>query len=861
MPQKVLFGRWLRARRTALDLTQWDLAERIGCSRDVIQKIESGTRRPSKQIAELLVGSLDLPLQERPAFVRWARLGPNATPPDSALASLSHISPIPAQPDELLPPFIFPTPLTSLIGRDEEVADIRRYLLRDGIRLITLIGPPGIGKTRLSLAVAARLTGSFRDGVYFVPLETVRDPNGVLPAIAQVVRVKPLADEPIGEAIARHLHAQRVLLLLDNFEQVLDAGPQLLQLLSACPALKALATSREPLHVYGEWRFRVPALELPKRKRLPELDLLAGVASVALFMQRAQALKPDLALTSENASIISSICLRLDGLPLAIELAAAQIEDLTPQEILAGLGNRLKLLRGDLRYLPPRQQTLRGAIDWSYHLLTVGEQTLLRRLGVFVGGWSREAVRAVCYASHDLDFEAPEGLAALVNKSLTYRGAGVDDEARWWMLESIREYARERLEASDEAPEIHRRHAWYCVQLAEAAHPHLAGPDQVKWLARLEQEHDNIRSALAWSIDRRHDSTEIALRLCAAQAKFWYMRGHARVGRQWLQAALELPVPSRGGESATSEPEASRYSILRAKVLRASGALAFVQGDYQTGRSDNQAALLLAQQAGDRACSAACLANLGGIAGYVGDYAQARALLAEGLALLRELGDKPGIILTLGNLGHAAMVQGDNASARSSLLESVALGREVGDKYSTSYALVDLAEIAIEEQAYEDADKLLQESLSIHREIADEVGAGKCLVQFGNLARARCNYQKAGELYREGLVLSRKVGDGAGIIDALQQQAELYVCLGQVSKAVCLWSAAETISRAIGTPARPQYRPRYEQSLARARADLGEEAFEHAWAEGMAMNLDQAVEAALSDSRSTLPPVALHQVY
>ena len=845
----VSFGAWLKLRRTALDLTQWDLAERVGCSREAIQKIEAGTRRPSKQIAELLITYIEIPPEDRPAFVRWARLGPEAappelprasTPPSTTVASVEAIAPT--------PPSNLPAPLTSLIGRDEEVEAVRRSLLRDEVRLLTLVGPPGIGKTRLSIAVAARLSGHFRDGVHFIALDTVNDTPLVITTIANSLGLKPNA-EPAEEAVAEHLRNKQILLVLDNFEQVLDAGPEVLQLLSACSGLKVLVTSREPLHAYGECRFHVPPLELPDRKHLPTPDVLVGLASIVLFTQRAQARKPDWTLTPANAGTIADICLHLDGLPLAIELAAAQMEDLSPEQILTGLGDRLNLLRADLRYLPPRQQTLKGAIDWSYHLLTLGERALFRRLGVFVGGCNLAAVQAVGNAHQDLPVEAQEGVSALVAKSLMHRETGVDSEPRWKMLESIREYARERLEASDEAPEIHRLHAEYCVALAEAARPQLSGSEQAKWLARLEQDHDNTRAALAWSTDHHHNAAEIALRLSAAQAKFWYMRGHAGEGRRWLKAALELSVPSTVEDgSAPCQLGTSPYVTWRARVLRASGALAFIQGDYETSRSHNQAALLLAQQIGDRANAAACLLNLGTTASHAGEYTQARVLLTQALALERELGDKPVIMLSLYNLGHAAMVQGDNTSARSFLHESLALGRELGDSYSMAYTLIDLAEITIKEQNYEDADKLLEESLSIQREIADELGVGKCLAQFANLAHARGNYQKAREFCKEGLVLSHKVGDREGIVDALQQQAELHLCLGQVVEAVRLWSAAETLGQAVGAPIRPSERPRYEQAMAQARAQLKEAAFELAWAEGKAMNFEQAIEVALSDS-------------
>ena len=725
---------------------------------------------------------------------------------------------------------------------------MRRSLLRDEVRLLTLVGPPGIGKTRLSIAVAARLSAHFRDGMSFVALDTVNDAQLVIATIGRSLGLKPNA-KPAKEAVAGYLRDKQFLLVLDNFEQVLDAGPEVLQLLSACPDLKALVTSREPLHAYGECRFQVPPLELPDRQRLPDLDVLAGLASVVLFTQRAQARKPDWVLTPANAGTIAAICLRLDGLPLAIELAAARIEDLSPEQILAGLGDRLRLLKGDLRYLPPRQQTLRGAIDWSYHLLTIGERTLFRRLGVFVGGCTLAATEAVCNANQDLPFEVEAGVSALASKSLMYRETGVEGEPRWRMLESIREYARERLEASGKATEIHRLHAEYCVALAEAAKGQLMGPEQRQWLERLEQEHDNFRVALAWSTNPSRHAPELGLRLTIALGRFWNIHGYLSEGRRWYRVALELPAPSpRGDESPNAQRETEAYTALRIKALVNSGALAIYQGDYETARAYHQEALLLSQQLGNKTFEASCLVNLGNSAVHAGEYVQARGFHEQALALHQELEDRPGVAVTLVNMGWAAKCVGDYVAARGFLRECLALRRELGDKYGMAMALGYLGEVAIEEQDYASAQSLLEESLSLRRELGDERGIAFCLIGFANLARAQGKYQEARNLYQEGLTLYRKVGEKEVIAYALQGRAELYACLGQVGPAVRLWSAAEMLCQSLGTPIFPSYRSRYEQALAGARRELGEETFQQAWAEGKAMNFEQAIDSILSDS-------------
>ncbi|HSH78927.1 MAG TPA: adenylate/guanylate cyclase domain-containing protein, partial [Herpetosiphonaceae bacterium] len=431
-----------------------------------------------------------------------------------------------------------PVQSTPLIGREQAVAALRDLLLRPGVRLVTLTGPGGTGKTRLGLQVAADLLDHFEHGVYFVNLAPISDPALVASAIAQPVAVREHGGKPLLESLKDYLRDKHLLLLLDNFEQVTAAAPLVADLLAAAPRLSVLVTSREVLHLYGEHDVAVLPLTLPDPGHPMPLERLTQYEAVRLFIERAQAARSDFAVTNENAPAVAEICYRLDGLPLAIELAAARIRLLPPQAMLQRLTSRLRLLIGGARNLPERQQTLRGAIAWSYDLLEQDEQTLFRRLAVFVGGFGLDAVEAVCNVPGDLDVDVLDAVESLVGKSLL-REAAAADEPRLGMLETIREYALERLDQGGEADETRRRHAAYFLQVAEEAEPQLAGRQQIAWLNRLELEHDNLRAALRWAIDCGDAAT--ALRLVGSLSRFWHDRGYAGEGRQWLAQALALP--------------------------------------------------------------------------------------------------------------------------------------------------------------------------------------------------------------------------------------------------------------------------------------------------------------------------------
>lgn len=852
MEQQLPFGEWLRQRRIELDLTQWELAERVDCSRTEIQKIESGTRRPSKQVAELLAACLGIAPADRDAFVNWARLGSATAPPPSipfAAPSSSQFSdqPVAAPRNEAMPPPIhLPRPLTSLIGREPEIEAIRKYLLRHDVRLLSLIGPPGVGKTRLSIAAAASVADTFPDGIHFVALETITDPHLIASAVADVLKLRPLADQPVLNAVAQRLRPQRVLLVLDNFEQVLDAGLDVLELICACPGLKVLVTSREALHVQGEWRFSVQPLELPDVRTLSEnnLQVLARIPTLALFTQRAQAIQSDFDLTPGNALQVSEICTRLDGLPLAIELAATRVSSLSLDEILSGLG-QVRLLQGNLRNLPSRQRTVRGAIDWSYELLRPPERALFRHLGVFAGGCTLAAIQAVCQAP-DLSAPCPDGTAdfsivdgcqALIEKSLLRRESGKanrDREGRYVMLEVLREFAREKLRASGEEQAIRRRHAEYYAALAEDTRSGLDGPKQGELLQALDAESDNIRAVFGWSLETGPETAEIALRLGGALGRFWMVRSYANEGRVWVEQALKAAA-----SVATIAP------FVRIRALTAAGGLANEQGDYLAARPLREQALSLAQEHGDKRVIATCLLNVGSTLYDLGEYSKATTLYEQALTLHRDIGNRVGIGVTLFNMGWAARMQGDRARARELYQECLALRRELGDQYGIANTLGDLGAIAVDEEVYDRARVLLNESLSIRQEINDERGAAFCLVWLARLANAEHRYAQACEGYRDGLILYQKIGDRGGIISCLEWLPELCVNQEQILRGVRLWGAANALRQAGRTSVAPVERARYQEAVARARRRLGEKTFARAWSEGSAFTMEDASKYAL----------------
>src|SRR5829696_5546433 len=514
---------------------------------------------------------------------------------------------------------------TPLVGREKEVSEVCDLLRGEATRLLTLTGPGGTGKTRLALQAAADLLDEFSDGTFFVQLATLTEAELFISAVAETLGVKETGELPLGESLEDYLDQRQLLLVLDNFEQVLGAEPTVTELLTAAPGLKVLATSRTPLRLYGEKEYAVPPLSVPDVRHLPDLKTLSQYEAVRLFIERAKSAKVDFEVTDESAPAVAEICVRLDGLPLAIELAAARIKMLPPKAMLKRLGSRLKLLTGGARDLPERQRTLRATIEWSHALLDEGERVLFGRLAVFSGGRTLEAIEAICDAEGDLPVEAFDGLSSLLAKNLIRQEEGPGGEPRFVMLETVHEYAREKLGESSEAEEIKRVHAQYFLTLAEEADPELRGQDQLEWLERLEAEHDNMRAALSWALGCKE--AEVALRLGGALWWFWWMRGYYSEGRRWLPEALAMD--GRGS------PE------VRAMALAGAGALAEEQGDYDRAQEACQEGLELLANEGREASEAKqnLLERLGWVACLREEYGQATALYEEGLALSREMSD------------------------------------------------------------------------------------------------------------------------------------------------------------------------------------------------------------------------------
>jgi predicted ATPase/transcriptional regulator with XRE-family HTH domain len=861
---EVSFGEWLKRRRKAEGWTQEQLAQQLNCSTITLRKIESEERRPSAQIVEQLAEVFNVPQTEQTVFLRFARGDWKSAPADV-------IEEAPWRVSGTVPRSRLPATLAPLIGREQDVAQVRQYLAQTGTRLVTLTGPPGIGKTSLSQRVAADSLSDFADGVFFVGLAPLHDPEFVPSTIGETLRFEGRGKISATELVKAGIADKKMLLVLDNFEHLMEAAPIVPELLIACPHLKILVTSREALRVPGEWIYSVPPLDVPQISQLKEKDFATahGFSALTLFAERARAVHSDFKLNPENATVVAALCSRLDGLPLAIELIAARVRLMSPQELLSRMDDRFTLYADGRRGMPARQKTLHNAIAWSYDLLTPEEQKLFAYLGVFAGGFSLEAAKQVTGNPEILN-----GITALLDKSLLQRTLDERGETRFTMLFTIREFALNQLGEMDETAKLRDQHLKYFLNLADQADREIHGPRQVEWLDRLEAEHDNYRTALAWCISS--GQTESALHLIEKLWWLWLVRNYFSEARGWF-------------DKVRVSPDITDYPIDYAMALNGMSRIVWHQDEYLTARSLAEESQRICQSLGNEGEMglAGALSALG-MAVFWGDFdvARAEACFKQALAIYQAYDARWEWALSLFRLGVVARHRKDNERSRLFLEESLASFRNLGDAFGLGRAYMEIGRLNFDQGDYQQARKMFEQALVTDRQLRYQFGVTGVLLDLGKLCRVQGDYDQAEVLIEESLSNWREHNFGDDNISPfylgcimlyrgdygkaracyieylkISQRHDLQVNIGegliglaaatagvhQYERAALLAGAGQGVSDTVEYKMPPHDRIEIDPLLQIAREQLGEESFEALAAEGRTMTMKQAVTYALEE--------------
>ena len=807
------FGNQLRRLRLARGLTQESLAEKAGLSPRAIGALEQGERRAAhRDTIRLLAEALGLPPQDRERLEMAAASQRKRQPRQHTL---------PPSPRHNLP-----APLSSFVGREREVREVRRLLGQT--RLLTLTGTGGAGKTRLAMEVAGGLVGEYPEGVWLIELASIARAELVPGAVAATVGVREQSGVPLIDTLGAFLSPKQLLLLLDNCEHVIDAVAELTRdLLVRCPGVRVLATSREALRIAGETRWTVPTLSVPGPAPSYSVASLSGYEAVSLFTERATARQPSFRIDSSNATAVVEVCRRMDGLPLAVELAAARVDVLTPMQIAERLRDFSHLLTGGERGSSPRQRTLEATLEWSYDLLTAPERQLFAQLSVFSGGWTLESAGAVACTGGEAE-EVFELLARLVEKSLVTT-VEVNGEMRYGLLEPVRRYAAQKLEESGEAEAMRRRHAEYYLELSEKVEPELDGPQQAEWLDRLETDRDNLRTALEWAL--REDS-ELAARLCSALWLYWYDHGHILEGRRWMESVVarskSLPVS------------------VRIKLLNTTGDLAWSQADYGRAAQLLEEALGLARKGGNRRDMTLSLNHLGNVAIYKGEYERAIRLLEESLVLEREARDRRGIAASLTSLGSAVLYMGDCERAMQLLEESLSIEQQDGNLRGIAAALTALGNVTLSMAEVERATQLLEKSLVLKRRVGNKRGTAVSLNSLARVSLHQGDAQKAEQLLYEGLALAWQLGDQHTVATSLELLCQVATARRETEQATLLGGAAEALRKRLSFLITPIDSPHHDRCVRELRSRMGITMFDNAWQTGRATALDEVVASALT---------------